>query len=86
MRSPLSRCLYRLQAWGWTRVVVQNLVNAPEAPGLNLRSALLLKLAGALLAILLCIASILLLNPNDSGKHILVEGYHWEYYFRPLCD
>ena len=54
--------------WGCRR----NLVNAPEAANQTLGSALPLKLAGSLLAISLCIASILLVNPDESGIQILV--------------
>jgi PST family polysaccharide transporter len=57
---------------GLDGVVVRNLVNAPEAAGHTLGSALLLKLAGSLLGIILCIASILLVNPDDYGIQILV--------------
>lgn len=57
---------------GLDGVVVRNLVNAPEVAGQTLGSALLLKLAGSLLAIFLCIASILFVNPDDSGIQILV--------------
>jgi len=57
---------------GLNGVVVRNLVNTPEAAAHTLGSALLLKLAGSLLAIILCIASILLVNPDDPGIQILV--------------
>ena len=57
---------------GLDGVVVRNLVNTPEAVNHILGSALLLKLTGSLVAISLCIISILLVNPNDSEIHILV--------------
>ena len=57
---------------GLDGVLVRNLVNAPEAANQTLGSALLLKLAGSLLAVFLCVASIMLVNPGDHGMQILV--------------
>lgn len=57
---------------GLDGVVVRNLAIAPEAAGQTLGSALLLKLVGSLLAIFLCIASILFVNPDDHGIQVLV--------------
>ena len=57
---------------GLDGVVVRNLVNAPEAVNQTLGSALLLKLAGSVAAIILCMGSVVLVNPGDSGIHVLV--------------
>jgi len=57
---------------GLDGIVVRNLVQNPDDKNLILGSAFMLKLMGALLAIAMCVGSVLLVEPNDALARMLV--------------